>query len=288
MSTPPFTAMPDGVAVIGPPGGPALLAEPAQPAGNVLFIPGFIGSKEDFIGVLAPLADLGWRVAAVDLPGQNGNPGLGPRGSHTLAAMGGAVSAAIDWFSPEEPVHLVGHSMGGLMSREVVLSSTDRLASWTALCSGRGALPVEAHATLAEFRAALDAGVPLSALWARKEAIDRAGGWAPPSDEVGAFMAQRFCANDRAGLADLIDGLLTAPDRTVEVAEVLAATGLPAAVITGELDDAWPVTEQEQMAADLHVPWHLLAGVGHSPHAEDPAMAVAVLHDVLTGSRAGG
>ena len=55
-----------------------LEAEPAmgvcerRPA---LLIPGFTGSKEDFIPVLQPLASAGRRVVAIDMRGQYQSPG---------------------------------------------------------------------------------------------------------------------------------------------------------------------------------------------------------------------
>ena len=105
MSTPPFINMPDGVGLFAPPDAPVpvLVAEartdvtdvtggadrtPAPARGDVLLVPGFTGSKEDFLAILEPLAAFGWRVAAMDLPGQGGAPALGPRGSHTAAHPG--------------------------------------------------------------------------------------------------------------------------------------------------------------------------------------------------------
>lgn len=293
MSTPPFIAMPDGVADSGPPSWPApvLLADPttvrpvpdpvAPPRGSVLLVPGFTGSKEDFIAILTPLAALGWRVAAMDLPGQAGFAGLGPRGSHTPAALAQAVLDVLNRLDSTEPVHLVGHSMGGLVTRELVLAAPDRLASWTALCTGPAALPDSAHGALAELREAL-AQLPIDAVWQVMDDRDRAGGWAPPSAEVAAFLQRRFCTNDPEALADFAGILMAAPDLTADLAAALMQARLPAAVVTGELDDAWPVGVQEQMAARLGVPWHLLAGVGHSPAAENPAMTVAVMHEIFS------
>ena len=54
----------------------AFAALEAQPATGVcerrpaLLIPGFTGSKEDFIPVLQPLASAGRRVVAIDMRGQ--------------------------------------------------------------------------------------------------------------------------------------------------------------------------------------------------------------------------
>jgi pimeloyl-ACP methyl ester carboxylesterase len=191
-----------------------------------------------------------------------------------------------DWFSPDRPVHLVGHSMGGLVTREVVLDRPDRLASWTPICSGVGSIPESAHPSLLGLQAAL-AAVPIEQIWVQKEAQDRAGGWDPPSQEVADFCARRFITNDPAALADFAEILMTAPDRTTEAAAVLAAGRIGGAVVTGALDDAWPVAEQQQMAARLGVPWKVIPAVGHNPATEDPGATVAVLDAIFAAAARG-
>ena len=305
MSTPPFTNMPDGVGVFAPPDSPipVLVAEartdgtgeadvtasatgevttaPGGSRGDVLLVPGFTGSKEDFIAILEPLAGFGWRVAAMDLPGQGGAPALGPRGSHTARTLADSVAAVAEWFAPGRPVHLVGHSMGGLVTREIVLSDAASLASWTAMSSGPASIPAHGHTALLQLEAAL-ASAPIEAVWATKEKMDRAGGWDPPSQEVADFCARRFLTNDPAALSDCAEILMTAPDLTEQVAAALDASGLPAAVVTGSLDDAWLPPTQEAMAERLCVPWHTLPGLGHNPATEDPQMTATVLNDIFT------
>ena len=131
MSTPPFINMPDGVGLFAPPESPlpVLVAEAATrgagetdvadrpageggaaghgaggaptPRGDVLLVPGFTGSKEDFIAILEPLAAFGWRVAAMDLPGR-----AAPRRSAHVAATPCARSRMPwpRWLSGSPPV----------------------------------------------------------------------------------------------------------------------------------------------------------------------------------------
>lgn len=297
MSTPPFINMPDGVGLFAPPDAPlpVLVAEAATdvtrgagvtgatdgPRGDVLLVPGFTGSKEDFLAILEPLAAFGWRVAAMDLPGQGGAPALGARGSHTARTLADSVAAVAQWFAPGRRVHLVGHSMGGLITRELVLSDAGSLASWTAMSSGPASIPAHGHTALLQLEAAL-ASAPIEAVWAAKEAMDRASGWDPPSQEVADFCAQRFLTNDVAALSDCAEILMTAPDLTEAVAAALDAAMLPAAVVTGEIDDAWPPAVQERMAERLGVPWHTLPGLGHNPATEDPRLTATVLNDIFS------
>jgi pimeloyl-ACP methyl ester carboxylesterase len=300
MSTPPFINMPDGVELFAPPDAPlpVLVAEARTDVaggadvmstavrGDVLLVPGFTGSKEDFIAILEPLAAFGWRVAAMDLPGQGGAPALGPRGSHTARTLADSVAAVADWFAPGRRVHLLGHSMGGLVTRELVLSDPGRLASWTIMSSGPASIPAHGHTALLQLEAAL-ASAPIEAVWAAKEQMDRAGGWDPPSQEVADFCARRFLTNDPAALSDCAELLMTAPDLTEEVAAALDASMLPAAVVTGEVDDAWPPAVQERMAERLRVPWHTLPGLGHNPATEDPQLTATALNDIFGSAAAG-
>ena len=175
------------------------------------------------------------------------------------------------WFAPGRRVHLVGHSMGGLVTRELVLSDAASLASWTAMSSGPASIPAHGHTALLQLEAAL-ASAPIEVVWAAKEAMDRAGGWDPPSQEVADFCARRFITNDPAALSDCAEILMTAPDLTEQVAAALDAAMLPAAVVTGEIDDAWPPAVQERHGrAAAACPWHTLPGLGHNPATEDPA-----------------
>ena len=253
---------------------------PSLPRGHVLLVPGFTGSKEDFIAILEPLSAFGWRVAAMSLPGQGGSAGLGPRGSHTARTLAAVVGAVVRWFAPGDRVHIVGHSMGGLVTRELVLADPGLLASWTAMSSGPAAIPGP-HNALLQLEAAL-ASAPIEVVWVMKEAMDRAGGWDPPSQEVADFCARRFVSNDPTALVDCAEILMTAPDLTDQVAAALDAAQLPAAVVTGEVDDVWPPEAQERMAERLGVPWHTLPGIGHNPSTEDPQVTASVLDAVFS------
>ena len=103
----------------------------AQPATGVcerrpaLLIPGFTGSKEDFIPVLQPLASAGRRVVAVDMRGQYQSPGATSPAGYAPDELAADITAIIDALAGDgQGVHLVGHSQGGLIAREVALART--------------------------------------------------------------------------------------------------------------------------------------------------------------------
>ena len=250
--------------VAGDPGGPV-----------VLLVPGFTGSKEDFLAVLAPLAASGARAVAIDQRGQCDTPGTGRESDYTLDALAAdlvAVAEALD----AAPVHLVGHSLGGLVARAAVLAEPSRWASLVLLGSGPAAVPPAQHEGLQALREALPA-TPLPVVWEIAAARDRANGVPSPPPEVAAFLRRRFLANDAAAVRAKAAILLEEPDRVEELAAVLAAGDLPAAVVTGADDDVWSPAEQERMAALLHRRWLVVPGAGHSPAVDDPATTAAAL-----------
>lgn len=283
MSTPPYLDLPIGARQVALPTGRGDLAglrlDAAEPVGTVLLVPGWTGSKEDFLAVLEPLARRGWTAVAYDQRGQYESRGPDEESAYSLAAF---AHDLLDVAAGLGPVHLVGHSFGGLVSREAVLASGgEGFASLTLLCSGPGPLPAGHRDKLGAMHAALPQ-VPLPVIWDVKEAADREGGWAPPSDEVGAFMRTRFESNNPYALRAKTAILLDTPDRTGELA-ALAAQGFPIGVVYGPDDDAWPLAEQDAVAAAVGTVPVVVPGTGHSPAAEDPEAAAEALDRLLRG-----
>ncbi|HEX9031269.1 MAG TPA: alpha/beta fold hydrolase, partial [Streptosporangiaceae bacterium] len=122
----------------------ALMAEPAsgvrerQPA---LLVPGYTGSKEDFLSVLDSLASAGRAVIALDMRGQYQSGPAASSAGYGLDELGRdivAVGAAIAGDAGR--VHLLGHSFGGLVARQAVLSAPESFLSLTLLGSGPGTI----------------------------------------------------------------------------------------------------------------------------------------------------
>lgn len=258
------------------PGGPLCLLD-AGPGGRplgapVLLVPGFTGSKEDFGPVLEPIAVSGRRALALDQRGQHESPGPDDSAAYTVARLAGDLLAVIDVLGTG-PVHLVGHSFGGLVARAAVLARPAAVRSLTLLCSGPAALTgprVELFPLLAPvvrqggMQALADAVDAVEAADPRVQAR-------PP--EVRAFLRARLLASSPAGLLAMADALTTEPDRV----DGLRATGVPVLVVTGEGDDAWPPDVQADMARRLDAPHVLVPDAMHSPAMENPAATAAAI-----------
>jgi pimeloyl-ACP methyl ester carboxylesterase len=284
VSTPPFVDLPDSVRRVALRTSRGDLAgvrcdPPGEGRGTVLLVPGFTGSKEDFIAVLEPLAALGWTVVSYDQRGQHETPGPDDEAAYSLAALAHDLLEVVDGLGPD-PVHVVGHSFGGLVAREAALASGgSSFASLMLLCSGPGPLPARHHDGLGAMRAALP-HVPLATVYDVKESADREAGWVPPSPEVEAWLRHRFVSNNPWALRAKAGILLDTPDRTGELA-ALARDGFPVAVVYGVWDDAWTPQEQDGVAAALGVDAFGIPEAGHSPAAERPTETAAVLDDLL-------
>ncbi len=275
MSVPPRTELPDGVEAVSIPLGAAhvaaLTAGPADgPA--VVLVPGFTGSKEDFLPILAPMARAGLQALAYDQRGQFESPGHG--GRYDLAGFGDDLAGVMS--GRGRPVHLVGHSFGGLVCRETLLRDPAAVASITLVASGPGALPPERHALL-ETLLELLPQVSLQQIWDTKEELDRQAGIPPQPADVTAFLARRWVANDPASMAGIARALLSAPDRTAELASALGRER-PGLVLYGPADDtAWRVSDIVAMAERLGVPAVPVPDSAHSPAVENPEATAGAL-----------
>ena len=105
---------------------------------TVLMVAGYTGSKEDFAPLLAPLAAAGYRVVAIDQRGQYESPGPDDPAAYTVEELAAdvLVVAALLRAESEGPLHLLGHSFGGLVTRAAVLAEPALFTTFTLLGSG--------------------------------------------------------------------------------------------------------------------------------------------------------
>lgn len=241
---------------------------------TALLVPGFTGSKEDFVAVLAPLAARGHRVVALDQRGQHETPGPDDAAAYGLDELGEDLLAVITALG-DGPVHLLGHSFGGLVSRAAVLARPGAFRSLTLLASGPGPVPAGPAQRLRLLVEALPA-MGLPDIWARMRELDAAAGVEAPADPIVAeFLQARFLGTNAVGLRAMAGQLLETPDRTDE----LAHAGVPVLIAYGDRDDVWSPSEQAASARRLGARAAVITGAGHSPAAELPDDTAAVLAD---------
>ncbi len=251
---------------------------------TALLVPGYTGSKEDFLALLDQLAAAGRRVVAIDMRGQYQTAGS-PDG-YSPEALGADIAAIARATGTR---HLLGHSYGGLVARDAMLDhlAADGIESFTLMSSGPAALTGPRADELRMMLAAL--GVPdgvsngatggaqpsmaeIAGLWDAYLKPKAIAAGTPP--EIVAFLRDRMLSNDPAALVQMARNILTATDRTDELARI-EGTGM--LVIYGENDDSWAPSAQELMAKRLGARRLCIPGAVHSPNVEAPATTASAL-----------
>ncbi|MDT0462758.1 alpha/beta fold hydrolase [Streptomyces gibsoniae] len=248
--------------------------------GTALLLPGFTGSKEDFIVVQPLLAAAGYRTVAVDGRGQYESPGPrddeAPYAQSELARDVLAQAHALD-----APVHLLGHSLGGQIARAAVLLDASPFVSLTLMASGPAEISVPQQLRVKQLREALTL-LDMAQVWDAIQAMDPPGeADASDIDEGladGEDLRRRWLGNSPAQLLATGRQLCEEPDRVAE----LAAAGLPVHVLSGDRDDTWPIPLLDDMAARLGALRTVVPHAEHSPNTDRPeptAEALAAFWD---------
>ncbi|MFG2509170.1 alpha/beta fold hydrolase [Streptomyces rubiginosohelvolus] len=253
-------------------------AVPRTPArATALLLPGYTGSKEDFVALLEPLTGAGYRVVAVDGRGQFESQGTDRQESYEQGELARDVlaQAAALGEGPGE-LHLLGHSLGGQIARAAVLLDASPFRSLTLMSSGPAEVVAAQRDKVKMLSDALSV-LSMDEVWQAMQALD------PPQDADtgdGADMRRRWLAHNPAQLIATGAQLAAEPDRVDE----LAAVGLPVHVLSGERDDVWPVELFDAMARRLGARRTTIAGAEHSPNTARPqetAKALAAFWDGL-------
>jgi pimeloyl-ACP methyl ester carboxylesterase len=215
------------------------------------------------------------RAVAIDQRGQFESPGPDDPAGYTLTELAGDVLAVGRALRTEtgRPVHLLGHSFGGLVARAAVLADPAAFASLTLLGSGPSRLTGRRAELLGHLAPLLEAGgVELVHATMEQLAMTDPRAQAVPAP-TRRFLSSRFLRNTAAGLRGMADAMLAEPDRVAE----LAATDIPVLVAHGEADDAWLPSVQADMARRLGARHEVIDGAIHSPAVENPVRTVEVL-----------
>lgn len=146
-----------------------------RPRGTVLLLPGFTGSKEDFIALLQPLADAGYRAVTVDGRGQYETDGTDRQETYEQGELAQDVLAQTAALGlGDGAVDLLGHSLGGQIARAAVLLDPAPFRSLALMSSGPAEV-IEAQQVKLKILGDALATMSMDDVWAAMRALDPCG-----------------------------------------------------------------------------------------------------------------
>jgi pimeloyl-ACP methyl ester carboxylesterase len=116
----------------------------------------------------------------------------------------------------------------------------------------------------------------METVWQAMRAMDAEHADAPAKEggaEVDEFMHRRWLGNVPEQLIVTGRQIISEPDRVSE----LAAVPIPKLVLSGAVDNAWPVPWLDDMAKHLDARRVVIEGAEHSPNTERPAATAEAL-----------
>ncbi|MEU6883192.1 alpha/beta hydrolase [Streptomyces sp. NPDC046712] len=241
-------------------------APEGEARGTVLLLPGYTGSKEDFLALLGPLSDAGYRAVAVDGRGQHESPGPRHRSAYSRRALALDAVAQAGALG-DGPVHLLGHSFGGVVARGAALLAPEAFRSLTLLSSGPGPVARPQRIRVRVLRGAL-AVLPKERVWRATRWLDSRGEEPGVTDppEIVTFLRHRWMSTQISQLS--VAGRLLRRDR--DGSAHLAQLTVPLHIAYGDEEMVWPTAGLAEAAVRTGAHHTVVVGAGHSPNVSHP------------------
>jgi pimeloyl-ACP methyl ester carboxylesterase len=246
---------------------------PAETRSTVAFVHGVGGRSGEWDRVVAELPP-GFDVLRYDLRGHGESDK--PAGPYHLADFVADHVRVLDEVGIEK-CHLVGESMGGLISQAIAIEHPERVDRLVLLAAIAGRTPEEAEASLARWRQLADGGLDRSWLEVSASRWFTEGFLRDHPEEVDAFLST-VAANDHEPYAAAY-GVLAQNDLADDLHRIRART----LVMTGEGDVGSTPRMSELMAQRIpDATLQILPGVKHLPSVETPHDLATRISDFFT------
>ncbi len=261
--------------------GVALEVEATGSGPGLVLVHGFGGAKEDFalhVGALATTH----RVITFDHRGHGASDGPADLGAYSLDRLAADTVAVADAVGVER-FRLLGHSMGGMVARRVVLAHPERVEALVLMDTSPGPVP-GISVELVEYGARLALEKGMDALKRAQDELDPLGSPAYRRllvEQPGykEFQDRKWAALSPYMWAALAMELATQPDQV----DALRHVDTPTLVMVGEQDESFVGPSREAAAALPDAQLVVIAGAGHSPQFEAPADWREILLAFLDG-----
>jgi pimeloyl-ACP methyl ester carboxylesterase len=259
---------------------------------DVLLIHGLGAAKSSFFDCAALLAQAGYRVHALDLPGFGGSS-KPPTAPYSAPWFAEAVRDVMDVLEIES-AHLVGNSMGGRVVLEIGLRWPERVRSIAALCPAVAFIKRDFHPLVRLLRPELGLlphklrrGMVERQLWSMfcdPDALD------PSVADIVVDEFQRHYASAGARVAFYASArniYLDKPFGDRGFYPRLAELQPPALFVWGTHDKLIPAALRHRVAEALPgVEQVVLEGCGHVPQVERPEQTAGMLRRLFAQSEA--
>lgn len=247
---------------------------------HVVFLHGLFGQGRNFTTLAARLAESGHRVTTVDLPNHGHSPWTD---THSYPAMAEAVAALLD---ADDPVVLLGHSMGGKTAMTVALHHPELLRGLVVVDIAPVDYPVSRSGTPFDVYVEAMRGLDLSRVDQRSDA-DAALRAAVPDAGIRAFLLQSL-VRDVSGVGPAWRWRLNLDVLAAALPDLgtfpTGGTPYPGPVLWLAGAESDYVTDAHRPTMDALFPQTRLVrvkGAGHWVHAEAPEVFLGTVSDFV-------
>jgi pimeloyl-ACP methyl ester carboxylesterase len=249
----------------------------------LLLLHGFTGAAIDFVDVVGALASER-RVVAYDQRGHGDSTNTGDPATYTFDRLANDLANFVDALSLA-PLHLLGHSMGGIISLKYVLAHPERVRSL--ILMDTGAAPrtrvADGFGGLVEIgrEQGMDAVFAvIRQFWTQQS---QQGG-RPVSAVVLDRVARKFSTMDPEAFAAFANELGEYPPMVDRLGEI----DCPVTVLVGENDTGLRASSEVLADRIAGAELVVIPDAGHSPQEDQPrAWLAAVRHHLAGGNTSG-
>jgi pimeloyl-ACP methyl ester carboxylesterase len=249
----------------------------------LVLVHGFGGAKEDFADHVDALATR-FHVVTFDHRGHGESDAPEDPASYSLDRLATDTLAVIDAVGAEQAL-LLGHSMGGMVVRRVVLRAPDRADALVLMDTSPGPVPgmdgeiLELGCEIAvtdgmdELKRVMDAFAPLNTPAYERLLAERPG--------YQEFNDRKWATLSMVMWTTLIREIRDQPDQLAD----LAAVSVPTLVIVGEQDEPFVGVSRKMAATIPGAELVVVPDAGHSPQFENPSAWLAALERFLDAAQ---